>query len=109
MKSLVLLSFLQSLPPISVDLSSTLIAAIGFVLVFLGKRAVTGIDRNFDDVKATVSINHQSLTGEIKELRIDLNKTKDKSDDKITAVRLDIENKLEVHDIRIRDLEKRGN
>lgn len=42
---------------------------------------------------------------DIKDLRLELYKVKDKTDDKITSVRIDLEDKFEMVDARIRNLE----
>lgn len=118
--------------PITVDLSSALVAVVGFLLVFLGKRAVKTVDTNFDSIrteigtsrteaKEQIGLTHtridklkDELTQELQRTRIDVKETqtsvstlKDKTSDMVTAVRLDLENKLEVHDTRLRDLEKK--
>ena len=118
---------IQGIPPLTIDLSSIVVSVVGVVLVSLAKRAVKGIDNHFVTVHAEIkdakTDNTEKfkevhdkmdkikgeLTGEIKDVRGDLVKHRDRTENLVTAARADLENKLEVHDGRLRDLEKGSN
>jgi len=108
------------LPSVTIDFSSILIAAVGTLIVALGKRWQGNIDKSFDDmkiqiaasravnsdenrtidrkidnVKVELTANIREVSLDVKDCRNEVNKSKDKATDMITAVRVDLEDKFD--------------
>lgn len=122
----------MTFPTVNVDLSSILVTAVGFLLALFIQRTFKSNDKNFDIVNGNIgaaikdnkkeSQNIHSridkmkaeIQSEIKDARLDIGKTheklesyRDKASDSITAVRISLEDKMEIYDERIRKLEQK--
>lgn len=114
-----LLELFQNIVPVfNFDASQVIMAIIVGIGSWLLSRAVRNIDKNIDtvhedlmvfksDSKMETDKLHDRITGVKDALTLEIIRVKDKTSDQITAVRLDLEDKMEIHDSRIRSLETR--